>query len=311
MKRTVTLILTAVIVLIAACFTSCVSMSDSYANSDKYSAGNAEFSGGSVHSLDINWSSGKVIVSRHDADTVTITESSKTDLKNSQKVHTWLDGDILRIQYCKSGETFVGFTDIEKELEIKLPAEMELTALSYDGSSGDAVFEEISAKSFKADSSSGDVKLIACTADEFDIESSSGDITVGQAGEAALLSAEASSGDIEISAEKVGELEAETSSGDIGISVKGARTVDAEASSGSIALHLAEMPEAANIDTSSGSVKVYVPEGAGFTADIDTSSGDFDSGIALSKEGGKYISGSGSARLSIETSSGNIRIIAE
>jgi DUF4097 and DUF4098 domain-containing protein YvlB len=291
MKRSVAIMLALLTAVIAACFTGCVSISDTYPDSDKYSSGNAEFKSSEVRSIDINWRSGSITVTRHDADNVTVTESCKNDLKDSQKVHTWLDGDTLRIQYCESGETFIGFNSPQKSLEILIPEDMELSELSYDGSSGDAKFENITADTISVDVSSGDADIISCSAKYFDVESSSGDITIEQKGEAVSIEAEASSGDIDITAEKTGEL-------------------DAEASSGKIVVRLENMPADTDIDTSSGNVKVYVPEDADFTADIDTSSGDFDSDLALSKDGDTYTKGSGTNKLSIDTSSGDIKILS-
>jgi len=291
MKKTIVFVIVLLTAAVTACMTGCVSISRTYSNSEKYSSGNTRFRGIEVRSVDINWNSGKVTVSKHAEDSVTVTESCKNDLKDSQKVHTWLDGDTLRIQFCESGETFVGFGSLEKELEIMIPEDIELNVLSYDGSSGDAVFKDITADTISADVSSGDIKLIGCNAKKFDVESSSGDITIEQKGEAASIDAEASSGDIDITVEKAGEL-------------------DAEASSGRIVVRLAAMPADTDIDTSSGDVKVYVPENAEFTADIDTSSGDFDSNLELSKDGDTYTKGSGTNKLSIDTSSGDIKILS-
>lgn len=291
MKRSVTIMLALLTAVISSCFTGCVSISDTYSDSEKYSSGNAEFKGSEVRSIDINWSSGSVTVKRHDSGSISVTESSRHDLRDSQKVHTWLDGDTLRIQYCESGETFIGMSSPQKSLEIMIPEDLELSELCYDGSSGDAKFENITADAINVELSSGDTDIIGCSAKTFDVESSSGDITIEQKGEAASIEAEASSGDIDITAEKTGEL-------------------DAEASSGRIVVRLENMPADTDIDTSSGNVKVYVPEDADFTAEIDTSSGDFDSGLALVKDGDNYTKGSGTNKLSIDTSSGDIKILS-
>ncbi len=298
-------------VIIAAMMTvsmaGCVSISESYSNADKYSAGNTGFNGSDVRSLDINWSCGKVTVSRHDQDTVTVTESSKDDLKDSQKVRTWLDGNILRIQFCKSGEAFF-FKQVDKELEVKIPMDMELDDIDYDGSAGGLFLEEITAATIEADVSSGTVSLTDCSAKEIDAESSSGVIIIGQKGESDIIKADTSSGSVEIKAEKVGRIEADTSSGRIEVNADEAGKVETESSSGKNVLRFGTMPSETEIDTSSGDVKVCVPENAGFTLDIDTSSGDFDYDVPLSKDGGSYISGDGSSKVKIDTSSGDIYV---
>ncbi|NLT08290.1 MAG: DUF4097 domain-containing protein [Ruminococcus sp.] len=287
MKRIVNVLIMLMAAITTLCFSGCVVITDKYSNADKYSAGECEITGSKVRSLDINWYSGTVTVSRHDKDTVTVTESCGNDLKEEQEVHTWLDGNVLRIQYCKSGESFI-FKAIEKDLIVKIPKDMNLDELSYNGSSGDSLIEDISAENINIDVSSGDTKIVRCSADSFDVESSSGEIY--------------------ITAEKAGEISADSSSGNIEIRADESDSVNAESSSGDITLRFSSMPSETNVDTSSGDVKVYVPEDADFSAEIDTSSGDFDNDIALSKNGSKYVSGNGTNKLTIETSSGDICI---
>lgn len=307
MKNSFKIIAVVFTAVMALCMTGCVSISESYSNSDKYSAGNCEFNGVNVKSLDINWSIGKVKVTRNDKETVTVTESCGSDLKDSEKVHTWLDEGVLRIHYCKSGETYF-LKRPQKDLEITVPAEMKLKDISMNGSSCDTFIENIEAESISVDLSSGDSELVGCIAKTIDVEASSGDIIIGQKGKAESVSAEASSGDVTIEAENAAEISADTSSGEIEVTVSEAKSVNAESSSGEIELHFAKMPSEVDAESSSGEITVYVPENAGFTADIDTSSGDFDSDLSLSKDGSTYVSGDGSSKLNLETSSGDIRI---
>ena len=291
MKNPVKYAIFMTLAIITICFTGCVVSSTTYKNADKYSAGNADFEGSKVKSLDINWISGNVKVTRHDLDTVIVTETSEKDLKEAQEVHTWLDGDVLRIQYCKSGESFI-FKKIEKDLEIKIPKDMELENFRYDASSGNGSFQDISA-------------------DTFDIDTSSGDVTLVQKGESSSIDVDVSSGKIDITVETVDKIDLDSSSGKIKLTAENAKKVKADASSGNIELHFANVPADTEADASSGDIIIYVPEDSDFTADVDTSSGDFDSDIALTKDGSKYINGDGSNDMELDTSSGDIEIKAE
>ena len=66
--------------------------------------------------------------------------------------------------------------------------------------------------------------------------------------------------------------------------------------------------DALKLRSTSGNVTVLLPSTPGFDAEIDTTSGDFDSAIALKQEGKRYSCGDGSASLQINTTSGNIRL---
>ncbi len=288
MKKTVLSFILILSAVLTFSLTSCVMVSDSYSDADKYSAGACELEGSKVKSLSINWSTGKVSVSRHDLDTVTVTETCKNDLEEDQQVHTWLDGDTLRIQYCKSGQSFF-FKMADKNLEVKIPMDMELEKLSINGSSSDPLIEDITADCISVNVSSGDIKTTGCSADTYDISSSSGTISIDHKGSASSINASSSSGEIEINAEHADFVKASTSSGDI-------------------TLDLSDMPAETVAASSSGDIRLNVPENAEFTARVSTSSGDFDSSLALAKDGGRYISGSGSNSVDISTSSGDIRI---
>ena len=91
MKKSAKLFIILASAVIAFCFAGCVMLSDTYKNGDEYSAGNTEFDGSRIKSLDISWRSGNITVSRHDKDTVTVTESCGSDLKKEQEVHTWTE----------------------------------------------------------------------------------------------------------------------------------------------------------------------------------------------------------------------------
>jgi len=309
---------------LVGCFAFSVNMS--YSNADKYSPGNREFSE-EIREIDLNWSSGEVSVIRYDKPTVSVSESNTDDLSEDKRVHTWLDGKVLRIQFCKSGK--ISFGNDKKELLLKLPKDLKLDKLSYNGSSADAVFDGIEAGDFSADSSSGKLDLRGCTAREFVLDASSGNIILDQKGTSERIEATASSGDIDLRIESVEHLEAETSSGKIEIEAETARemsfdsssgkkvidvenpgTVRSESSSGNTDMTFADMPESIDIKASSGDVTLRLPGDAGFKAVIDTSSGDFVSEIPTSKDGSTYTAGSGSSSISADTSSGNVTIKA-
>ena len=310
-----------------AALAGCVSLeiSATYDNADKYSAGNQTFTS-EITEIDLNWQSGKVYVTTHDENTVTVTEENSDKLNDAKKVHTWLDGKVLHIQYCKSGEVSV-IRNTEKNLEVKIPKNVKLSSFKYNGSSADTSFEKFSTDLFKAESSSGKVDIRDCTSKEFELDTSSGDIYFDCKGDAEIVTAEASSGSVELNmgnvkslnvstssgeisvdADSVKDMDLDSSSGDKSIMLKSADTVKSYASSGKTKMTFGSMPTNTKIEASSGDVTLYVPKDSSFKADIDTSSGKFNSEIQTSKEGSTYVAGSGSCKLSVDTSSGDVDI---
>lgn len=327
MKRSVKIIaaVAAAAVLALTALTSCINIANTYDHADMYSAGDVEVPG-DIEELDIDWSSGSVTVSRHDSDTVSVTETCKEKLDDEQKVHTWLEGKVLHIRYCKSGAVFT-LNNAEKKLDIKLPKDLTLKKLGYDGTSGDSVFENISADSFKIDISSGSADLIGCTSADFDLDASSGDLSLDQKGSSDRITADVSSGSIKIKAETAGDITTECTSGSIDITVGTAKTVSADTSSGKInitadkadsvttdatsgntELRLANMPANTKLEATSGDIELFIPENSDFKCDVTATSGDFDSDLSLSKNGDTYTAGAGTNSVTIDTTSGDVKI---
>ena len=61
-------------------------------------------------------------------------------------------------------------------------------------------------------------------------------------------------------------------------------------------------------ESTSGNVTLSLPEDTGFTAHLDTTSGDITYELPLEKKGDTYICGDGSSKINIDTTSGDIAI---
>ncbi len=287
------------------CLGSC-SMNN-YSNADKYTTGDREISE-KISKIEINWLAGDIKVSLHDKDTLDVSESCDKDLKESRRMHTWVDGDTLHIQFCKSGEMMV-FETPKKDLYLSLPKNSELSEFSIDGSSCDCKIDGITADTINSDLSSGKLEITDCKANKIKSDSSSGDVEIELDGDADSISADSSSGSVSITAAKVGNIDVDTSSGKINIDVKEADKVAADASSGDMKFQFENVPKKLRVDASSGDVTICVPKDADFEAEVDTSSGEFYSELALSRDGDTYTAGSGSNSISIDTSSGDVNIL--
>ena len=82
----------------------------------------------------------------------------------------------------------------------------------------------------------------------------------------------------------------------------------ANAASGDISCGLEAVPSECRLHAVSSRVSLGLPENSDFTADISTTSGDFESDFELKKDGRTYICGSGSADIEIDTTSGDVSI---
>ncbi len=276
-----------------------------YSDADKYTPGDREFSE-TIDTLDIDWSSGGVKVTAADVSVVSVKETTKAQLEDELKVHTWAEGSTLHVRFCKSGESYD--KNEPKTVEITVPKAAVLEGVNIDVSSADVTCEGLTAKSAALDSSSGNT-VFSGSADSFTADSSSGNITFN--GEAKKIKADSSSGDITVTQKgKCESISIGTSSGDADIDAQSVNSLTLDTSSGLGSIKLAEMPSDVNIEASSGDMTLRLPETAGFKATISTSSGDVSYELPMTKEGEEtYICGDGSSKLSIDTSSGNVKIL--
>lgn len=281
-----------------------ISVGNTYPNADKYTAGDRDFSE-KVSSIEIDWSSGSVDVEYQDSDKVSVKETADKSLKESEQVHTWLDGETLRIQFCESGIVSTGDSG-NKKLSVKIPKDTQLRVLGLDASSCEYTFDSIAADSIDIDVSSGDGHIKDCTAKSFELDASSGDLEATLKGSCDSINTDSSSGTVSITADSVGTIDCDSSSGKINITASEANSFKASTSSGTVTTAWGAVPSSMNIDTSSGDVSITLPEKSDFTANIDTATGDIDSTLAFKQEGSKYICGSGKNKIEIDTASGDI-----
>ena len=296
-----------------------------YDNSEKYTAGDREISD-KITTIDIDYVSGDVTLNGSDTDKVTVKETANKDLDDAHKVHTWVDGSTLYVRYCESTKK-ISFNRIEKKLELNIPGAQDLDNLSIKISSGDFKCDGVTAGKLNANSSSGDVG-ISCKASDIEIKVSSGDIVLDQEGMGGSVNIKSSSGKVNYTqtgsndqiniksssggvnarVEKASGLAIDVSSGAITVNADDITDFSAKASSGDIDITLGNIPQTSKIDSSSGDVKLFVPETADMTANIKISSGSFNSKLPFSKDGKTYTCGNGSSTMDIRVSSGDVNI---
>ena len=298
-----------IVALLACAFTifgKTFRIGNRYANAEQYTAG-ATTLDKPVKNLDVNWTDGKVTIAYHDKDTVEISETAPKAISEDAALRWWLDGDTLRIQYAKSG--YFRLNGLNKELTLTLPEGIELGSVAIDATSANVNVPDLRADDIAVEMTSGDLALTQLgNADRVKIDATSGDIS------AALenvkdFSAELTSGRIEINHKGEAEsVDISTTSGDVTLACATARSASVNTTSGKIDVSLAAF-DALKIESTSGNVTAALPTEPGFKADIDTTSGSFDSAIPLTKERSGYTCGDASASVDIDTTSGNVRLV--
>ena len=167
----------------------------------------------------------------------------------------------------------------------------------------------------KIDTGSGNVDVRDASGD-VSLESGSGDVTAtGLHGSTKRVRLATGSGNITVTGAEGAELHVETGSGDITVTGAKGDELSFETGSGNVDVALTATFSALSIQTGSGDVTLRVPPTIGAEVELDTGSGEFDLGgltIQVRRLQEDHITGTigdGRGRLSIETGSGNVRLV--
>ena len=295
-----------------------------FANADKYTVGDTEITS-TVENLDIDWTSGKVNIEYHAGSGVSVSETANRDTSEDEKLRWWLDGTTLRIKYAKPQLTI--FNNLKKTLTVSLPEGIVLKNVDIDTTSADIGVPSMTADEIKFDTTSGDVNAVI-TAKKLSASSTSGDLNVRQDSDintahfsstsgalaftvpsAEKISMESTSGDISVTVPRtVGDLNLDSTSGSIKPDIANTDKAKFSSTSGDITATLVSFKDL-NVDVTSGDVTLKLPEISGFTLDLDARPSKLKSSLAMVKKGDdQYVFGDGSARLRIDTTSGDVHI---
>ena len=301
------------ILLAAVALTSVLALSGcsagrlaAYADPEKYSVGEAEITD-RIENIEIDWISGSVKMVLHSDDALLLTEKAKRELPEELRVHWWVEGTTLRIKFAAPGANLVGVDTGRKELTLAVPESLTLKDIAIRTASAEIDARGLAAETIDVSTASGDAEL-DCAASTIKCDSASGDIKLTQMDKAGAIGVNTASGKISARLGRADKAELASTSGRITVAADSIKSLWVEAVSGAVTCELAAAPSECTVRTTSGRVNLALPDDADFTAEIRTTSGDFDSELALKRSGNVYVCGSGRADMNIETTSGDVSI---
>ncbi|WP_238724024.1 DUF4097 family beta strand repeat-containing protein [Diplocloster agilis] len=213
---------------------------------------------------------------------------------------------------------------------IKSDEVLNLSLFFADTASGDIRMNEIYASSIHAGTASGDIRMNEIYASSIHAGTASGNINMNLAEGSRDLST--ASGNITVLGGG-GDTEADTASGNIklenaqGILELGCASGDIkvmgaagggefETASGNVSLQFDEITASIDAQSTSGNVKLQMPQNTAFTLEAATTSGNintfFDDQLQYNKKGNKAsgaLNGASDLVISLETTSGNIKVL--
>lgn len=254
---------------------------ESYPDAEKYQTGAFTYPANEVKAVEIFWRSGEVKITESDNKELTGKESGE-DLPLDTAMHYLLDGDVLKIRFCASGQK-INVNAKDKNLSLEIPKGIDI---SVHTTTAAVKADALNQKNILIATLSGKTELGTVIANGVNLSSSSGAIHADSI-IAQSLECSASSGDISL---------------DSMISQDSVITTD----SGSVKLSPTDAISA-EIHTSSGTVELTLTKG-GAEVLHTTSSGKLLTDRAYNRKGDLYVFDEGESVITVETSSGNLKI---
>ena len=222
-----------------------------------------------IKDIQIEWVSGNITFAPSETDEITVVETGRYSEK--EKMVILQTGNKLTIQYCEESVSFDFFSigvNYDKDLTITVPKDWVCNELEVD-------------------SASAELELGNMTINELDVNTASGKINAEQCA--------------------IGEMSLETVSGDIEFTGT-LDTLSCHSVSANCNITVTNTPKSIEMEGVSGDLELNLPAECGFTASVETVSGEFSSNFAIITQGNTYIYGDGTCHIEMEGVSGNVRI---
>lgn len=215
-----------------------------------------------VREIEVDWLGGSVMVVLTDDDSLSFAEMAYQDVPEEQRLSYALDGDTLKIDFCRSGHLLS--SSPEKQLVLSIPRGLTL-------------------EKFEADTTTAAVNVTGLHTQTVDISTVSGGVDL--AAEAYEIDISTTGGCAAVDADFY-QLDFSAVSGSLTLTMQRAAKVDAETTSGGVTIHLppSSYGFALDFETVSGTPEIAFDANGGdghwtygdkaSTLNIDTASGN-------------------------------------
>ena len=165
-----------------------------------------------VREIEVDWLGGSVMVVLTDDDSLSFAEMAYQDVPEEQRLSYALDGDTLKIDFCRSGHLLS--SSPEKQLVLSIPRSLTLEKFGADTTAAAVNVTGLHTQTVDISTVSGGVDL-AAEAYEIDISTTGGCAAVDA--DFYQLDFSAVSGSLTLTMQRAAEVDAETTSGGVTI----------------------------------------------------------------------------------------------
>ena len=261
-----------------------------------------------IHTLKIHWIGGNVHFTRSEDDAVAVEEKSSKALGEDDRMRYKVDDGVLTIHARKSGMFFGIGKKLNKDLTVAVPKDLagKLTQVIADCVSASVNLSDMTVQTLQIDTVSGDISIQNSNIGSASFESTSGktkisDCTVDS------IACDSTSGSLTCNSVSADSLEMNSTSGRCKFNGS-VKKVNTDTVSGSIEIDSTTEIDRFESDSVSGSILLRIPESNGFTAKLDSVSGDFNCNAPVTSSKDTRTYADGSATFNFDSVSGDVTI---
>lgn len=300
----------AAIVFLTLC-TSCKSLLYIYSGSgyiaigEDVSLGNGLIDPTGIKKLVVDWPYGDVRIIGTDSDYIEIREENVPEGNSDHRLRYRVRNDTLNVKYAK---TWSAFAEIDKDLFIYLPSDIDLSKITINQVEGSITVSNLSTTVFELYTTTSTVSISSVVCSSCRMEASSGSVYFQYCTFGKYVADTVASG-ITVLSSTFGSFVSNTTSGAVLITNSAVSKFECNTVGADITLDSTVMPDDIDIETVSGAVLLTIADGKGFGLAYSSVSGDLkcdDFNTVLSL--GRFVYGDGSASYDITTVSGRIII---
>ncbi|MCM1259589.1 MAG: DUF4097 domain-containing protein [Prevotella sp.] len=284
-----------------------------YSNSSSYAIAKGEltFSGSDIESIEINWIGGKVSVEETNEDTIRLQEtySEKTGKDDDNLMRYRVRNNQLTIQFCKSKWYVNPSVRNDKALTLYLPIQLyeKVKIITINANIDVQGKESDLCYPLKIDSVSGNIRISQAHLSSLDIDNVSGRIDISKLYCKNDIDIDTVSGSVSLKETTANRLDIDFVSSRIDITGSISR-MKIDGVSGDLYAIMHQAPQEIDCDTVSGDVELTIPDNDGFTAQLDSVSGEINSNFSTSYSQKQLIYKDGGNTYRFESVSGDVTI---
>lgn len=224
-----------------------------------------------VCNLELEWVAGSITI-QPDEHVHSIHVTEYTPSGSDYETVMQQSGQTLKIKFSKESVKLSGFSinaNVSKDLVITVPADWNCNSIDIDAAAADVKIHDLKMNELDFDGASGKLILDNCDIVELDIDTASGDVDF---------------------------------SGTL-------NELDFDAASARFDGEFHNIPQKLNLDAMSGDMTLVLPENSGFSLELDSMSGSFDSDFDFHTMGAHYECGDSSCKIKVSALSGDVEIL--